>query len=314
MALGADSSVRAPEADRRRVLLAARRIDRAPIRVLLQERLPGWQVVESDGAERARFALQMGACDVLLLDSAVAAEPGALEWLVEGSTVPTLFLADAPDQLCTAVEHGATYCLPRWLALAHPRLLIAMLRRTAASSDQRRRLTELEHALADCEGQVSRLVDRLWEATPAASGTPWFTQRHMLDRLQEEVARVERHSGPLTVALGELILASEATSAVTSWAAEQVARTKRRCDVAGQYGPHGFMLLLPRTTGVGGVGACRRLRSILESPPAPLRGPIRACFGVAELHGTETGAVKALLVRAEERLEQAKKSPERVAY
>ena len=136
----------------------------------------------------------------------------------------------------------------------------------------------------------------------------------MLDRLREEVSRVARHGGPLTLALGELLPQSEATSSLTSWAAEQVRRTKRRCDVAGQYGPQGFMLLLPRTTGAAGVGACRRLQAILESPPAPLRGPIRACFGVAELHGTEPSAVKALLVRAEERLEQARKGPEQVAF
>jgi GGDEF domain-containing protein len=74
------------------------------------------------------------------------------------------------------------------------------------------------------------------------------------------------------------------------------------------------MLLLPQTNGASAAGACRRLRSILECPPAPLRGPIRACFGVAEFNGTDTGAVKTLLVRAEERLEQARRNPERVAY
>src|SRR5438552_2313143 len=106
MAPGADTSARESALDRRRVLLAARGSDRTPLRDLLGERLPAWEVVESDGAERTRFALQMGACDVLLLDATIAHEPGALEWLIEASTVPTLYLADAPDMLCTAIERG----------------------------------------------------------------------------------------------------------------------------------------------------------------------------------------------------------------
>ena len=78
----------------------------------------------------------------------------------------------------------------------------------------------------------------------------------------------------------------------------------RRSDVAGQYGPHGFMMLLPRTSETGALGCCERLRALLEQPPS-LRGPLRAYFGVAALDGAEE-TITTLLSRAEERLEEAR--------
>ena len=98
------------------------------------------------------------------------------------------------------------------------------------------------------------------------------------------------------------------TQQLATLTAERVARAKRRCDVAGQYGPHGFMLLLPGATPVGAVGCCRRLQTVLEEPPAleetPLP-PVQACFGAAAF-SPSSATVKALLRQAEERLDRAK--------
>ena len=97
---------------------------------------------------------------------------------------------------------------------------------------------------------------------------------------------------------------------VATWTAGQVSRAKRRCDVAGQYGPHGFMLLLPRATDHDAVGYCRRLQAILEAPPTtpgrPLP-PLQACFGVAS-YSPAASTIQSLLSRAEARLEQARSS------
>jgi PleD family two-component response regulator len=43
----------------------------------------------------------------------------------------------------------------------------------------------------------------LWQASPTAGRTRWFSQRHMMERLEEEVARADRHGTPLSVILGE---------------------------------------------------------------------------------------------------------------
>jgi GGDEF domain-containing protein len=129
----------------------------------------------------------------------------------------------------------------------------------------------------------------------------------MLQRLDEEVARARRHGGPLTVVLGEVHAGAAGREAAL--AAERVGRAKRRCDVAGQYGLHGFMLLLPRGSEAEALGCCRRLRALLEQPPpggpAP---PAHACFGVAAFSPAAATA-QGLLSRAEERLEEARQAP-----
>jgi GGDEF domain-containing protein len=68
------------------------------------------------------------------------------------------------------------------------------------------------------------------------------------------------------------------------------------------------MLLLPRTSDVGADGCCRRLRELLEEPPAVEEAPLpalHACFGVAAF-SPEAASAKGLLRQAEEQLERAK--------
>src|SRR5260370_11073790 len=126
----------------------------------------------------------------------------------------------------------------------------------------------------------------------------------MGERLEEELARTRRHGGPLSVVLGEVQLGEGAqreasAQPLASWMASRVGQHKRRCDVAGQYGLNGLMLLLPRADSSEAASACRRLRAVLEQSasgtgPVP---PLRAYFGVASVApGTTT--VPGLLRRA----------------
>src|SRR5947209_12076699 len=48
---------------------------------------------------------------------------------------------------------------------------------------------------------------------------------------------------------------------------------KRRCDVAGQYGLGGFMLLMVHTPIKGAIHCCRRLQKSIEHPEGELPGP-----------------------------------------
>ncbi len=294
-----------------RVLLVAPEAERQELRALLADFLPTWEVVEADGVNRARFALQLDPCDVLILDAGLARQSNGLAWIAEIQPLPILFLADDDaDFLRAGLEFGATHWLPRQVAVRHPDLLAAVLRGAARYGEMRRQLRESDELLADCRRQVNRLVNRLWETLPSESGTNWFTQRHMLERLQEEFERVKRHGGPLTVVLGEVLPSAHGETReeddLATWAAEQLGRWKRRCDVAGQYGPHGFMLVLPRTSEPAAFGCCARLRPLLEQPASPLRGPLRACFGVAVVEVEESTTIARLLRQAEERLEEAK--------
>ncbi len=301
---------------RRRVLLAAEDHERAAFRELFQtETLRNWEIVEADSLERARFMLQLDPCDVLLLDCSLyrSGASGDLSWLADQRRAPVVFLADGePETLATALRQGAHYWLPRDVARRHAAVLAVMLRQAAEFGEGQRRGQETSDALQDARRQVSRLVNLLWEAVPGEGRARWFTQRHMLERLEEEVIRAQRYGGPLSVILGEVedpppARIPEAEGWSATWTVDQISRVKRRSDVAGQYGLQGFMMLLPQTDATGAAGCCRRLRTILEHPvetPA-LSGPRRVWFGIA-CFSPDTHSVKSLLSRAEERLERGK--------
>ncbi len=303
--------------EHRRVLIAGRGPECDALRAQFQAGLfPAWEAVLADGVERARFVLQMEPCDVVVLDGDLyrGAHADALEWLGGPERTPVLFLADVtPGLVVEALGRGADHWLPRDLALSCPALLAATLQSAARLGDLRRKARAAGRTLADCRRQVSRLVSLLWETSPAEGKFGWYSQRHMLERLDEEAARSRRHGGPFTVVLGEVQgarreqLSPAETHHLATWTAARVTQAKRRCDVAGQYGPHGFMLLLPGATATGAVGACRRLQAVLEEPPAleetPLP-PVQACFGLAPFSPAVASA-KTLLREAEERLDRA---------
>lgn len=300
--------------ERRRVLLAAEGPARAPLRGLFDgEQVPGWEAAEADSVERARFLLQMDPCDVLLLDGSLYdGDAGGLRWLARQDIAPTLFLADATaEAVREALRQGAHAWMPRYLALDHPPLLGAVLDQVAAFGELRRRAEVARGALHDSRQQVNRLVRMLWEVTPDEAANGWYTQHHMMDRLQEELARTQRHGGPLTVVLGEVRPADPQrvppadARRLAELTAERVSRGKRRCDVAGQYGPDGFILVLPRATGPEAAACCHRLRALLEHPPASPFPALHACFGIASFSPAVASA-QSLLSRAEERLDQAR--------
>jgi diguanylate cyclase (GGDEF)-like protein len=150
--------------------------------------------------------------------------------------------------------------------------------------------------------------------------THWFTQRHTMERLQEEISRSQRHGGPLTLALAEVRVEDDGTAGtpdgggmqalnLDSLTSQVISRGKRRCDVAGQYGMQGFLLLMVHTPKEGGLVCCKRLKQLLErataeAAPGP-RGPIRAYFGLAS-SSAEKASAQGLLHCAEQNLEAAK--------
>jgi GGDEF domain-containing protein len=278
---------------RRRVLLAAGDRPRAELRELFRsEPLRHWDVVEADGAERAHFVLHLDPCDVVLLDG------GDWSWLAGQRRAPVLFLTDGEPE---ASGQQGTYRLPREVAVRHPRVLAVLLDQAADFGELLRHGREAGEALRDARRQVGRLVNLLWEAAPAPGRVRWLTQRLMLERLEEEVLRARRYGGPLAVVLAEV---NGPPPPEATWDVEQISRAKRRCDVAGQYGLNGFMLILPQTDAAGAAGCCGRLRKLIEHPAGPSGAP-RVSFGTA-CCAEGALSVKGLLSRAEERLEYAK--------
>ncbi len=297
---------------RRRVLIAASESARIEYRSLFQhEALRAWEVVEADSLERARFWLQLDPCEVLLLDGSLYPSEGeGVEWLSVQRQTAVVFVAHDAETVAEALRGGANYWLPAELALTHAPVLAATLRQAFEFGEVQRRGQQTGEALEDARRQVGRLVNLLWEAVPGEGRARWYTQRYMLERLEEEVNRAKRYGEPLSVILGEVEAeaaslgsdeeANEASRAVV----ERLSCVKRRCDVAGQYGLQGFMLLLPHTSADGAAGCCRRLRPLLEQPAEGRAGsgPLQVHFGVAS-YTEEVHSVKGLLSRAEEQLE-----------
>jgi diguanylate cyclase (GGDEF)-like protein len=306
--------------DRRSLLLACERQERLNLKAVLDAPLfRAWEVREADSIEQTRFLLQMAPCDVLVLDSALYRDssPEAVSWLTAREETAILLLGEPEaGTIVNALRNGARQWLPRELALRQPAILEATLQQIALVGDVQRKARAASQALHDSRRQVSRLVSLLWDSVPGDGRRSWFPQRHMLERLEEEVERSRRHSETLSVVLGEISheegaeLSPEVSGQLAAWTVSRVTDGKRRCDVAGQYGPNGFLLLLPKTVGAGAIHCCQRIQSRLEATTEALPA-VRAFFGVASL-SAETGEARALLCRAEERLERAKIGPCRI--
>ena len=307
------------ENERRRVLIATGMGNDLALQGLFAcPPLNQWDVSEADSFSRARFLLQHDPCDLLVINDDLYEREGGqgLAWLAGQRETPVVFLAGpSAVHFHKAYELGAHVCLPRCMALEHPPLLATVMEQALQNAQLRQSYRKAKDGLSQARQHVNRLVNMIWRSSSRPTEMQWFTQRNMLERLSEELARVERHQVPLSVAIGELKTTPEDTEegpALPDWAMDMIAKGKRRCDVVGQYGPNGFMLLMVHTPIKGGVHCCRRLQKFLEHPQVPLPGPhikLNAFFGVSS---TATGKLSsvALLRSAEQNLEAAREDIE----
>jgi PleD family two-component response regulator len=282
----------------------------------LESALDGWEIVRAASVAEACFHLEGQACDVAILDAQLAGSDWVqdLDWLRAHVASPLIVLGDQYYQavVLPALEREAIW-LPLSAVTICPSLLACVLEQAWQRQRRYREAERLARQFHETHAQVDRLLDMLWQATPGQSIGPWFTQRYMTSRLGEEIARRQRHGGLLCVVLGELRdvtgrpFDGVLLNPLNDWLASRISVSKRRCDVAGQYGTNGFMLLLPQASREEARGACRRLGRVLADPPEGLPR-VRPCFGLAGLPG-DPASVSGLLSRAEERLMQACQLP-----
>src|SRR5438094_3549448 len=296
----------------RRVLVAARPPEAPELAaVFTHAALKGWQMLPAGTLEQARSLAQQQRCEALVVDECLyeRAAPAAFGWLCRQRDLPVVLLsANEPETLALAYGAGVSLCLPRRQTLKHPPLLAAALHRTAQWSDECRAGLRTVETLSQCRRQVDRLVSLLLRPVPADGARQWLTQRQILERLQEEVCRSGRHGNVLSVAVGEVQAADADPDELADWTARSLAVAKRRCDIAGHYGLHGFLLLMVQTPKAGGLACCRRLQRHLDEscpPPDAPRGPARAFFGVSSF-AADGATAHSLLHRAEKNLDAAK--------
>jgi hypothetical protein len=292
----------------RRVLVVAGRQPEFPLEQLFAAPpLAGWEAICADDFAAARFVLQHGPCDALLVDEPSYRRdgPAALDWLANRHGLPAVVLGRPEVDAGPTADEPLRVWLPAGGSVLDAAALAAALDQAARFAELQRDRRRLGETLRQSRRQVDRLLHLLWRTLPLDVNRRWLGQRHALERLREETDRTRRYGSPLTVALGEVEMPDRAPQTpLPDWAAERIVRSKRSCDVAGQYGPHGFVLLLVNTPLEGGAACCRRLQRLLEETGEPLPPP-RAYFGLAAASG-ETPTPQALLRRAEDALEAAK--------
>lgn len=175
-----------------------------------------------------------------------------------------------------------------------------------------RRRTEQELRKAQAE------LQRLAHTDPL---TGLNNRRLFMERLDEEVRRIERHAGALSVVILDLdhfktindSHGHDAGDRVLAAVAEQVRVVKRGTDVAARIGGEEFALLLPATDTTGAAQLADRLcGAIRRLDTTPLLGngaattlAVTASLGFATMrHGDP--ALQSLLKRADEALYRAK--------
>ncbi|MBS0191902.1 MAG: diguanylate cyclase [Phycisphaerales bacterium] len=116
-------------------------------------------------------------------------------------------------------------------------------------------------------------------------------------RVQDEVARVQRHGGALSIAFFDAdhfksindTFGHPAGDAVLQGIAQVIQRESRQSDIACRYGGEEFVLIMPETNAQDGFAFCDRLRTALESVVWP-RHPERKVTVSIGVAGSSNGA------------------------
>ena len=224
----------------------------------------------------------------------------AQELSVQPNAPLVVLLVDTEEERDLAFEVGATDWLARPVRVAQ---LQATLKRLERRHESRQEMLEE--------------VDRLKAQTQRDALTGAYNRRFFEERLQEEIARAQRHR--LQFAL--LMLDVDHFKKINDNYGHQIGDDalrhlvkvvitgKRQADVLARYGGEEFALLLVHTDDDPPREAAERIRVLVETTPVPLQSgqlPITVSIGGATLGPDEQMAE--LIGRADEALYQAKRS------
>ena len=169
----------------------------------------------------------------------------------------------------------------------------------------------------------ARLADRLRELSTLDGLTGLLNHRAILQRLHEEMDRLSRYGGEMTVVLLDLDEFKQVNDRwghltgdeVLRTVAERLGERLRKVDALGRYGGEEFLALLPGAGLATGRRVAERLRKALADEPivhGDTTVTVTASFGVAELSEVrrERGEAtpEALVALADERLYEAKEA------
>jgi diguanylate cyclase (GGDEF)-like protein len=301
-----------------RVLVATGEKERTRFQDMFsQGQLSGWEAVLTSCWERARFACEFDPPDVILVDASLCSEKDIAGLVrLTRKNIPSIFLGpEDPGLILAALTQGAHQWLPRDFALEHPSVLALTLQQAVRNQPSSSQTRGRSREGADCRNQITQLANLLWEVTPTEGQPHWFTQRYILERLEEELSRVRRYGGPLSIVLGEIDpglpepIDPDQGSEARRWSSRLILEHKRRADVVGQYGLFGFLMVLPRVDAEEARHCCQRLKRGLERPANRPFPHLLIHFGHAS-YVPSCPTMQRLLAQAEENLERGKQQHE----
>lgn len=199
----------------------------------------------------------------------------------------------------------------RWVGLL---VLGALVDRRELRSEEIELLNLLAHQIATSFENI-----RLFESATYESLTGVFRREAILELLDKEIDRSQRHGRPLVVAIADLDFFKSvndrfghlAGDAVLKRVADELASGLRSTDVLGRYGGEEFLLILPETDLMGGFTVAEKLRKRIEKMRLPMPdGDIQLSISVGlagfHLSGSDLETRNRLIGEADQALYRAK--------
>lgn len=219
--------------------------------------------------------------------------------------------------------------LARRFRTLEPELLVPLLSQDrwvgllvlGAAADRRELRAEEVELLNLLAHQIATSFEniRLFESATYESLTGVFRREAVLELLDKEIDRSQRHGRPLVVAIADLDFFKSvndryghlAGDAVLKRVADELTAGLRSTDVLGRYGGEEFLLILPETDLMGGYTAAEKLRKKVEKLRLPMPdGDIKlsVSVGLAGFHlaGSDQETRNRLIEAADQALYRAK--------
>ena len=162
---------------------------------------------------------------------------------------------------------------------------------------------------------IQRELERLVVSDPL---TGLYNRRYLVERLGQEMNRVDRYGGTLAFAMIDLdgfkpvndkyghVFGDRLLRAVAS----EISRSLRNPDVAARYGGDEFAVILPHTQPEGALRVCERIRRAVEQlavSAGDVPVSVTATLGVADYPSNEISSAEELIHAADEALYGAKR-------